>query len=91
MDRDEIRNLAQMRQTWERDCYGPSLKQSPERLSRFSTVSDLEIEGLYTPEEISQTEFVRDIGFPGPPINFPKLPWRSPRLLPGSGSIMNTS
>jgi methylmalonyl-CoA mutase N-terminal domain/subunit len=65
MNRDEIQNLTQARESWERDCYRPSLKQSPERLSRFSTVSDLEIEGLYTPEDIYQTEFLRDIGFPG--------------------------
>ncbi|MDI6756046.1 MAG: methylmalonyl-CoA mutase family protein, partial [Thermodesulfobacteriota bacterium] len=32
---------------------------------RFSTVSDLEIEVLYTPEQIPQTNFLRDIGFPG--------------------------
>jgi methylmalonyl-CoA mutase N-terminal domain/subunit len=52
------------RESWEKDCYQPSLKQSPERLPRFSTVSDLEIEKLYTPEDIQGLDFMRDIGFP---------------------------
>jgi methylmalonyl-CoA mutase N-terminal domain/subunit len=57
--------IAEARESWEKDCYLPSLKESPERLPRFSTVSDLEIGGLYTPEEIPQVDFLRDIGFPG--------------------------
>jgi len=65
MNRDEIQNLAKARESWEENCYRPGLKQSPERLPRFSTVSDLEIGGLYTPEKIPQTDFLRDIGFPG--------------------------
>lgn len=37
----------------------------PERLSRFSTVSDREIRRIYTPENIMGQDFEKDIGFPG--------------------------
>jgi methylmalonyl-CoA mutase N-terminal domain/subunit len=57
--------IEEARESWTRECYLPSLKEIPERMPRFSTVSDLEIEGLYTPDKIFQTEFLRDIGFPG--------------------------
>ncbi len=36
-----------------------------ERKARWSTVSDLEIKRLYTPEDISGTDFARDVGAPG--------------------------
>ena len=41
--------------------------KKPERLKRFSTVSDTEINALYTPEDIRTQDFGRDIGFPGEP------------------------
>jgi len=37
----------------------------PERLERFSTVSDKEIERIYTPVDVRVQDFMRDIGFPG--------------------------
>ena len=37
----------------------------PERLDRFSTVSDREIERIYTPQNIREEVFTRDLGFPG--------------------------
>jgi len=37
----------------------------PERLKRFSTVSDREIGRLYTPADIKGQDFTGDIGFPG--------------------------
>jgi len=37
----------------------------PERLPRFSTVSDWEIGRLYTPADVKGQDFMRDIGFPG--------------------------
>ncbi len=40
------------------------LSQMPERKNRFSTVSDLEIKDLYTPEDLSDMDFEKDISFP---------------------------
>ncbi|MGC8490884.1 MAG: acyl-CoA mutase large subunit family protein [Syntrophobacteraceae bacterium] len=45
--------------------YRKALKKVPERLARFSTVSDLEIKPLYTPQDIQERDFFEEIGFPG--------------------------
>ncbi|MFH1243152.1 MAG: methylmalonyl-CoA mutase family protein [Pseudomonadota bacterium] len=37
----------------------------PGRLERFSTVSDREIKRIYTPTDIREQDFTRDLGFPG--------------------------
>ena len=39
--------------------------KKPERLRKFSTVSDSEIKAIYTPEDIRTQDFGKDIGFPG--------------------------
>jgi len=65
MDRNDWPKLAQEQETWEKNGYQPSGEQSPERLPRFSTVSDMPINPLYTPQDISQMNYLHDIGFPG--------------------------
>ena len=65
MDEKELKEIIRARESWDESCCRPSLKQNPERLPRFSTVSDLEIEPLYTPDKIPHTDFMRDVGFPG--------------------------
>jgi len=42
-----------------------ALKETPERLSSFTTISGLEIRPLCTPTDISDLDYTRDIGFPG--------------------------
>ncbi len=37
----------------------------PERFERFSTVSDREIQRIYTPADVKDQAFMRDLGFPG--------------------------
>jgi methylmalonyl-CoA mutase N-terminal domain/subunit len=37
----------------------------PERLERFSTVSDKEINRIYSPADVKNLDFERDLGFPG--------------------------
>jgi methylmalonyl-CoA mutase N-terminal domain/subunit len=37
----------------------------PERLERFSTVSDKEIKRIYSPADVKNLDFERDLGFPG--------------------------
>jgi len=47
-----------------------TLKNNPDQKERFSTVSDMEIKRLYTPEDIKDTNFAEDISVPG---QFPYL------------------
>ena len=45
--------------------YRKAIKKVPERLERFSTVSDLEVKPLYSPLDIKDRDFFEEIGFPG--------------------------
>jgi methylmalonyl-CoA mutase N-terminal domain/subunit len=54
---------------WEEEVK-KALKDNPDQKDRFSTVSDLEIKRLYTPEDIKDINFDEDIGVPG---EFPYL------------------
>ncbi len=48
------------REQWLRETY----KQAAERPARFSTVSDMEVEPVYGPQDVTR-DFERDIGYPG--------------------------
>ena len=61
---EEIKRLEEQKGKWIEDL-SKILCEIPERLPRFTTVSDLEIKGLYTPEDIRDMDYSRDIGFPG--------------------------
>jgi len=56
-----------LRKKWE-DEVKKLIAKRAERKERFSTVSDHEIKRLYTPEDIKDLDFEKDINFPG---NFP--------------------
>lgn len=45
--------------------YQKALRKMPQRLNRYSTVSDLEVKPLYTPLDIANKDFFEEIGFPG--------------------------
>lgn len=49
---------------WQQE-YRKALKKVPERLERFSTISDLEIKPLYTPLDIKDKDYFEEIGLPG--------------------------
>jgi methylmalonyl-CoA mutase N-terminal domain/subunit len=61
---DQLKKVEEEKKKWTEDL-SKILCETPERLPRFTTVSDLEIKGLYTPEDIKNIDYSRDIGFPG--------------------------
>ena len=75
-----------------------SLKDNPDQKERFSTISDLEIKRLYTPEDIKDTNFAEDISAPG---EFPYLRGNQTtgyrgrywtfRMFSGMGSAQDTN
>lgn len=65
MERNDWSELEQARQAWEKECQPSGSGDRGERLSRFSTISDLEIKALYTPPDISDFDYLRHLGFPG--------------------------
>ncbi|PKN19238.1 MAG: methylmalonyl-CoA mutase [Deltaproteobacteria bacterium HGW-Deltaproteobacteria-6] len=59
----------QLTEKWQGDVQ-KSLKTNPDQKERFATVSDLDIKRLYTPEDLKDMDFARDISVPG---EFPYL------------------
>ena len=64
-DRKKLAGIAAGRKKWQDDVLAESLRKSPPRLDRFSTVSDEEIDLLYTPDPLSNFEYEEDLGYPG--------------------------
>jgi methylmalonyl-CoA mutase N-terminal domain/subunit len=61
---DQLKKVKEEKKKWIEDL-SKILCETPERLPSFTTVSDLEIKGLYTPDDIQGIDYSRDIGFPG--------------------------
>jgi methylmalonyl-CoA mutase N-terminal domain/subunit len=50
---------------WERDTLEPQLRRSPERASVFRTISGRVVERLYTPDDVADVSYDRDVADPG--------------------------
>ncbi|HLA09807.1 MAG TPA: methylmalonyl-CoA mutase family protein [Pyrinomonadaceae bacterium] len=50
---------------WENETLAPVLKNHPETKKTFQTVSLEDVNRLYTPADIAEIDFNKDIGFPG--------------------------
>lgn len=53
------------KERWERETLQPFLHKAPERKKKFITVSNEEINRLYTPEDLKDFDYDRDLGYPG--------------------------
>jgi methylmalonyl-CoA mutase N-terminal domain/subunit len=66
-DEEDLAEIREAREAWEGDSLDPILEAHGERKDRFATVSNDEVDRLYTPEDIADIEFEEDLGFPGEP------------------------
>jgi methylmalonyl-CoA mutase N-terminal domain/subunit len=64
-DEEKIRKLQKERERWEQTTLPNWLKQSKERKNEFRNHSGTLIKRLYTPEDIQNMDYMRDLGFPG--------------------------
>src|SRR5262245_36021663 len=53
------------KQRWERDVLQPALAKAPERAASFTTISGRDIDRLYTPEDLPDLDYARDLNDPG--------------------------
>ena len=53
------------KQEWREGCLAPVIKRSPERQDKFETTSGIELDTVYTPEDLVDFRYVRDLGYPG--------------------------
>ena len=95
--KDTLAQSKRLTAEWEASV-GRALADTPDQKERWSTVSDLEIKRLYGPEDVRETDFVRDIGVPG---EFPYLRGNQPtgyrgkywtfRMFAGMGTAADTN
>ncbi len=64
-DDEELSAIREERKRWERERLEPTLERFGERSERFATVSNLEVDRLYTPEDVADLDYREDLGFPG--------------------------
>jgi methylmalonyl-CoA mutase N-terminal domain/subunit len=64
-DEDDLASIREAREEWEAETRDPVLDRHGERKDRFATVSNLEIDRLYGPDDVADLDFEEDIGFPG--------------------------
>ncbi len=62
--KETLEQSARLTRQWE-DEVRRAVAENPDQKARWSTVSDLEIKRLYTPEDLRDMDFARDIGAPG--------------------------
>ncbi|MGQ9640501.1 MAG: acyl-CoA mutase large subunit family protein [Candidatus Bathycorpusculaceae bacterium] len=64
-DLEKVKKITRERQRWEKTTLPNWIKQCPERRKEFRNHSGMVIKGLYTPEDVKDMDYMRDLGFPG--------------------------
>jgi methylmalonyl-CoA mutase N-terminal domain/subunit len=63
-DEEELAAIRETREEWETETLAEYLEYG-ERSDRFATVSNHEVDRLYTPDDIADLDYDEDLGFPG--------------------------
>jgi methylmalonyl-CoA mutase N-terminal domain/subunit len=66
-DEDDLEQIRDSAAQWESESRDPVLDAYGERQDRFATVSNMEVDRLYTPEDVADIDYEEDLGFPGEP------------------------
>ncbi|MCB9132416.1 MAG: methylmalonyl-CoA mutase family protein [Anaerolineales bacterium] len=62
---NDVDQIAAEAQRWTDTTLKKTLDRFPERQDEFVTVSSAPVERLYTPDDLADNDYLRDIGFPG--------------------------
>ncbi len=65
VEKETIKQIRAKRAEWEKQLYSKAIQENPERKPKFKNLSDIEIKNLYTPEDIPDLRYLKDVGFPG--------------------------
>jgi len=63
-DPDFLEKLKEAKQAWQEQLEG-KLAQRPERKKRFETISETEVDRVYTPDDLAGLDYDRDLNLPG--------------------------
>jgi len=64
-DESDLQRIRERKDEWESETLDPVLDAYGERKERFVTVSNLDVDRLYTPLDVADIDYEEDIGFPG--------------------------
>ncbi|GAB6879155.1 methylmalonyl-CoA mutase family protein [Halorubrum gandharaense] len=64
-DDEELAAIREAHEEWEAETLDPVLDRFGERNDRFATVSNHEVDRLYTPADVADLDYEEDLGFPG--------------------------
>jgi methylmalonyl-CoA mutase N-terminal domain/subunit len=64
-DQRKLEEIAKERQRWEKTTVPNWINRHPERKNEFSTISGISVKRLYTPEDVKNLDYMKDLGFPG--------------------------
>jgi methylmalonyl-CoA mutase N-terminal domain/subunit len=99
---DKVRSVRQERRRWEDTTLKKTLEKMPERAAEdaveFTTISGMPVNRLYTPADLEDFDYERDLGMPGEfpftrgvhPNMYRAKPWTM-RLFAGFGTAEETN
>src|SRR5437667_12666474 len=61
------KQVSKPREQWEENALKPALARSSERKATFETAAGVPVERLYTPDDVADLDYERDLGYPGQP------------------------
>ena len=64
-DREKLEKLRQEMEKWDETNLQRSLSQIPEQKDHYMTTSSEDVERLYTPLDVAEIDYIRDLGLPG--------------------------
>jgi methylmalonyl-CoA mutase N-terminal domain/subunit len=64
-DRETLKNLRDRKDVWEETTLNQSRDRLSERKKQFLTTSSEPIDRLYSPTDVADIDYIRDLGFPG--------------------------
>ena len=95
---DELEEIREALEKWEETTLQQAMAIMPERRERFITTSSEPVDRLYTPLDIADMDYVRDLGLPGQypytrgihPTMYRSRPWTM-RMFAGFGTAEETN
>jgi methylmalonyl-CoA mutase N-terminal domain/subunit len=97
-DKEKLERIRESYERWEETTLQQRLAQHPERKEKFTTISGEEVARLYTPLDIADLDYERDLGMPGDypltrgvhPTMYRGRPWTM-RMFAGYGTAEETN
>jgi len=97
-DEQELEEIREALEKWEETTLQQAMANKPERRERFITTSSEPVDRLYTPLDIADMDYVRDLGLPGQfpytrgihPTMYRGRPWTM-RMFAGFGTAEETN